>query len=146
MSLISLANRWFTELWSDGALSVADEIVSPNYAPDWIHIPKTGPEQVKNEVRYFRSIFPNLSYKIIESAEQANKVWIRYEGQGTQSGNAWGFEPTGKTAVFDGVTIFTIQDEMIVDRWGAFCMYDLFAELGHIPPFWEISQHFQKEK
>ena len=31
-------------------------------------IPKKGPEQVKHEVRYFRSIFPDLQYTIVDCA------------------------------------------------------------------------------
>lgn len=138
---LNLARRWFIDLWSQGNLDVADEIIAPDYAPAWIQIPKKGPEQVKHEVRYFRSIFPDLQYTIIDSAAFPDKIWIRYKGVGTQKGAAWGFAPTNKLAEFEGVTIFTIdQAGQISDRWGAFCMYNIFADLGLIPPFWELSQ------
>jgi hypothetical protein len=140
-SSLNLAYRWFIDLWSQGNLDVADEIIAPDYAPVWIQIPKKGPEQVKHEVRYFRSVFPDLQYEIIDSAAFPDKVWIRYKGVGTQKGAAWGFAPTNKPAEFEGVTIFTInQAGQISDRWGAFCMYNIFADLGLIPPFWELSQ------
>ncbi len=141
-----LARRWFTDLWSQGNLDVADEIIAHDYAPNWVQIPETGPEQVKHEVRYFRSIFPDLQYTIVDSAVFPDKVWIRYEGVGTQQGAAWGFEPTGKQAKFSGVAILTINaDGQISDRWGAFCMYDIFTSLGFIPPFWELKQFLQKD-
>ncbi len=28
----------------------------------------------------------------------------------------------------------------IIDRWGAFCFYDILADLELVPPFWELSQ------
>ncbi len=28
----------------------------------------------------------------------------------------------------------------VADRWGAFCFYDMFADLGLAPPFWELSK------
>jgi hypothetical protein len=28
---------------------------------------------------------------------------------------------------------------LIVDRWGAFCFYDILHELGLVPPLWELS-------
>jgi predicted ester cyclase len=106
-----------------------------------VQIPKKGPEQVKHEVRYFRSVFPDLQYTIVDSAAFPGKVWIRYKGVGTQKGAAWGFEPTHKQAEFEGVTIFTIdRNGQISDRWSAFCMYDIFVELGLAPPFWELNQ------
>lgn len=137
----TIARRWFIELWSRGDLDVADRIVHPDYAPDWIQIEATGPAQVKHEVRYFRSVFPDLEYEIIDTAAGGDRFWVRYRGSGTHRGNAWGFEPSGKQATYEGVTIFTIDPEgMITDRWGAFCFYDLFADLGLVPPFWELSK------
>jgi len=136
-----IAERWFTDLWSKGDLDVADQIVDPGYAPEWIQIEATGPAQVKHEVRYFRSVFPDLRYEIVDTAGQDGKVWVRYRGTGTHEGNAWGFEPSGAQATFEGVTIFTLAPEgKIIDRWGAFCFYDIFADLGLVPPFWELGQ------
>jgi predicted ester cyclase len=142
-----LARTWFEGLWSKGDLQIADEIVHPQYAPEWIHIDKQGPEQVKHEVRYFRSIFPDLDYQIVEMIAVEGKVWVRYKARGTQQGNAWGFEPTGKQVEFEGVTILSIDGDKICDRWGAFCMYDIFEGLELVPPWWELAQYrFEKKE
>jgi hypothetical protein len=136
----SPAQRWFTDLWSTGNLEVADEIIDPEYAPDWIQIPKTGPDQVKHEVRYFRSVFPDLKYDIVDQAETDAKIWIRYKATGTHLGDAWGFTATGRQATFEGVSIFTVGSSgKIIDRWGSFCFYDIFTELGLVSPWWELS-------
>jgi predicted ester cyclase len=139
---VEIARRWFEELWSHGQLDVADEIVDPEYAPEWIQIDATGPGQVKHEVKYFRSVFPDLVYEIADIVGLEDRVWVRYRGSGTQEGAAWGFEPTGKQATFEGATILSINSGgKIIDRWGAFCFYDIFADLGLVPPFWELSQN-----
>lgn len=141
---MSAVNLWFNDLWSQGNIAIADEIIAPDYAPDWIQIPKKGPAQVKHEVNYFRSVFPDLQYTIVDSVTLSEKVWIRYKGLGTQHGAAWGFAPSDKQVEFEGVTIFTInQNGKISDRWGAFCFYDMFADLGLVPPLWELSQQLQ---
>ena len=76
-----------------------------------------------------------------EAAHLPNRVWIRYRGRGTHRGMAWGFEPTGKQATYAGVTILYFNEGgKIIDRWGAFCFYDIFADLELVPPFWELSQ------
>jgi hypothetical protein len=137
----ALTKRWF-ELWSTRNLEIADEIIDPDYAPEWIRIPKKGPEQVKHEVRYFRGMFPDLCYEIIDITTQANKVWVRYQATGTHQGAAWGFEATGKQVTCEGVTIFTIGSTgKISDLWGMFCFYDIFTELGLVPPWWELGKH-----
>ena len=132
-------NLWFSELWSKGNFDIAHTINDPSYKPEWVQIEKSGAEQIIHEVKYFRSIFPDLNYKIIDLVIDRNKSWIRYEASGTQKGNAWDFEPSNKKIKFDGATILKFNDDgKIIDRWGAFCLYEILAELDLVPPFWEI--------
>ncbi len=138
---LTRAKAWFERLWGGAELELADEMVDASYAPAWIQIPKTGPAQVKHEIDYFRSVFPDLVYEVLEAAVEDDKVWVCYRGRGTQLGPAWGFPASGKTASFEGVTIFTFNAAgKIVDRWGSFCFYDMLAELGHVRPWWELAE------
>jgi predicted ester cyclase len=138
---LAIAERWFRELWSVPDPDVADEIVAGNYAPEWIQIDATGPAQVKHEIRYFRSIFPDLTYEIVDAVANGDKVWVRYRGTGTQQGSAWGFESKGGAVTFEGVTIFQLDDQgKIIDRWGAFSFYDILVDLDLVPPLWELSK------
>ena len=139
-----IAHLWYEVMWSKPDPTIADEIVDPDYAPEWIHIDKKGPEQIKHEIKYFRSVFPDLKYEIIETAALADRVWIRYKAQGTQQGSAWGFPPTGKAVEFSGATILYIQDGKVIDRWGAFSFYDILADLELVPPLWELKVHIQR--
>ncbi|MFW9976009.1 MAG: ester cyclase [Candidatus Thorarchaeota archaeon] len=137
----AIGRRWFEEMWSKPDLDVADELVDSDYDPEWVHIDAVGPAQIKHEIRYFRSIFPNLKYDIVEICGQDDKVWIRYKGKGTQNGSAWGFEPTGKEVEFEGATILYINSKgKVINRWGAFCVYDILADLELVPPLWDLSK------
>ena len=139
-----IAHLWYEVMWSKPDPNIADEIVDPNYAPEWIHIDKKGPEQIKHEIKYFRSVFPDLKYEIVETAAFSDRVWIRYKARGTQQGSAWGFPPTGKTVEFSGVTILYIKNGKVIDRWGAFSFYDILADLELVPPLWELKDHIQR--
>ena len=137
----AIGRRWYEEMWSKPDLNVADEIVDKDYDPEWVHIDAVGPAQIKHEIKYFRSVFPDLKYEIIEIKGEKDKVWMRYKAKGTQKGNAWGFEATGKSVEFEGATILYINSEgKIIDRWGAFCFYDLLTDLGLVPSLWELSE------
>ena len=139
-SKLRVATRWFEKLWSIPDYDVADEIISPDYDPDWVQIDKKGPDQVKHEIQYFRSIFPDLRYEIVDTATMGDRIWVRYKASGTQEGNAWGFEATSKKVEFEGVTILFVDNAgMIIDRWGAFCFYDILVDLDLAPPVWELS-------
>ena len=139
-----IAHLWYEVMWSKPDPAIADEIVDPNYAPEWIHIDKKGSEQIKHEIRYFRSVFPDLKYEIVETAALPDRVWIRYKAKGTQQGSAWGFPPTGKTVEFSGATILYIKDGKVIDRWGAFSFYDILTDLELVPPLWELKDHIQR--
>lgn len=137
--ILDLARKWYEQMWSEPDFDLADEIIDPAYDPDWVHIDKVGPEQVKHEMRYFRSVFPDLKYQIVDAIAGEDRVWIRYEASGTQSGSAWGFPPTNKRVTFEGATILYIAPNgKVIDRWGAFCFYDILVDLGLTPPLWEL--------
>ena len=139
-----IAHLWYEVMWSKPDPNIADEIVDLNYAPEWIHIDKKGPEQIKHEIKYCRSVFPDLKYEIVETAAFSDRVWIRYKARGTQQGSAWGFPPTGKTVEFSGATILYVKDGKVIDRWGAFSFYDILADLELVPPLWELKDHIQR--
>ena len=140
-----IAHLWYEVMWSEPNPDIADQIVDPNYAPEWIYIDKKGPDQVKYEIKYFRSVFPNLKYTIIETAALSDRVWIRYKAKGTQTGSAWGFPPTGKTVEFDGATILYVKDGKVIDQWGAFSFYDMLTDLGLTPPLWELHEVLEQK-
>ena len=108
---IAIAKKWFIDMWSRGDVDLARQIVHPDYNPDWIHIPKKGPDQVIHEMKYFRSIFPDLEYEILDSTSDESKAWVRYRGNGTHKGVAWGFSPTQKKVSFEGMGILEINKE-----------------------------------
>ena len=133
-----IAHLWYEVMWSKPDPDIADEIVDPDYAPAWVHIDKKGPAQIQHEIKYFRSVFPDLKYEILETASLRDRVWIRYKAKGTQLGVAWGFPPTGKAVEFDGATILYIRNGKVIDRWSAFSFYDILTDLGLVPPLWEL--------
>jgi len=137
-----IAKLWFEDMWSKPDLSIADQIIDPDYNPIWIHIDKIGPDQVKHEIIYFRTIFPDLKYEIVEMKGEEDKVWVRYKCHGTHLGKGWGFQPTKKKVEFEGATILYLNSKgKVKDQWGAFCFYDIFTDLGVVPPFGELHKY-----
>jgi predicted ester cyclase len=136
-----IANLWYAVMWSKPDPDLADEIIDPDYAPAWIQIDKKGPAQVKHEMKYFRSVFPDLKYEIVETTPLPDRVWIRYKAKATQLGPAWGFPATSKTVEYEGATILYIKDNKVIDQWSAFSFYDMLTDLGLVPPLWELKEH-----
>ena len=103
-----IAKLFYEVMWSKPDLTIADEIVDLKYNPSWIQIEKEGPAKMKHEITYFRKMFPDLTYKIVEMKGEVDKVWIRYIGNGTHLGRSWGFEPTKKKVSFESYQYYYI--------------------------------------
>ncbi|MEE9409338.1 MAG: ester cyclase [Candidatus Heimdallarchaeota archaeon] len=144
---LEIGTLWFEEMWSKEDFELAHKLIHHDYDPEWVHIPKKGPEQVIHEMKYFRSAFHDLKYTIKDIIANETKVWVYYRASAKHGGNAWGFEPTDKDIEFEGMTILEIDENgKVINRWGAFSFYDVLTDLELVPPFWELNKHFpQKE-
>jgi predicted ester cyclase len=141
----TIGSKWFLEMWNKPDYSIVEEIVDQNYHPDWVQMDMKGPNLLKHEIKYFRSIFPDLEYEIRDMVSEDEKILIRYLGKGTHLGNAWGFAPTNKKVEFEGVSILYISSEgKVIDQWGMFCFYDIFTDLELVPPYWELNEHLKR--
>jgi len=137
----NIAKKWIIDMWGKPDLSLVDTLVDSNYKPEWIHMDKKGPELIKHEIQHFRSIFPDLKHEIIEIHGEKKKIWVRYKAIGTHKGRSWGFLPTNKTVEFEVAAILYVSGGKVIDLWESFCFYDVLAELGVLPPFWDLHKH-----
>lgn len=139
MDAFSIAKIFYEEMWSKPDLDIVDVIIHPDYHPADVGMPERGPTLLIKEINYFRSIFPDLKYEIVDLTQKENKVWVRYRCTGTQKGAGWGFPASGKSVNIDEVSILTIENGQVVDSFRSYCLYRMFSQLGHIPPFWELA-------
>jgi hypothetical protein len=144
---LEIGRLWFEEMWNKPNFDVAREIIHPDYNPEWVQIPKKGPEQIIHEINYFRKAFHNLKYEILDTIANKTKVWIRYKATCVHGGNAWGFEPTNKEVEIEGMSILEVnEDGKVINHWGAFSLFDMLVDLELVPPFWELSNYELKKK
>lgn len=96
-------------------------------------------------MKYFRSAFHELKYKIQNIIADESKVWVYYKATAIHGGNAWGFEPTNKKVEFEAMAILEINKYgKVTNHWGAFSLFDMLVELELVPPLWELSKYFPK--
>ena len=83
----AIVRRWSEELWSQGKLEVADEIVAPDYVrhDPGDPFPARGPEDVKRLVGMLRAMLPDLTITIEDMIGERDKVMIRYTGAATDT-------------------------------------------------------------
>src|SRR5215207_4204368 len=84
----ALARRVMEELFNEGNLDAAEELIAPDFVDHDPAMPEDvrGPEGFKEYVRAFRSAFPDLHVRIEDQVAEGDKVVQRWTGTGTHDG------------------------------------------------------------
>src|SRR5512139_4156001 len=84
----AIARRFLEEVFGQGKLAVADEIVAPDHVdrgPSTLPGLPPGPEGSKMIVTVYRNAFPDIQFTIDEQIAEGDKVVTRWTGYGTHN-------------------------------------------------------------
>jgi hypothetical protein len=101
----AVSSRFFKELFSQGKLAVADEIVAPDHVdrgPGALPGSPPGPAGSKLLVTTYRNAFPDLQFTIDEQIAEGDKVVTRWTGRGTHKGELAGIPPPASHPLLPG--------------------------------------------
>lgn len=131
----AIALRWSEELWGQGDLGVADEIIAPNYVrhDSGDPFPARGPEDVKRIVTMLRTMLPDLRIGIEALIAEGDMVVSRYTATATDTRGYMGRPPTGKAIRTSAIQIFRFADSKIIESWAARDDLGTLRQLGHLP-------------
>ena len=92
----AVIRRLLEEVWSNGDLAVADEIVDANMVD---HVTRPGNpmglEGFKQNVTMHRNAFPDLELTSDDQISAGDKVAVLWTARGTHMGELMGIAPTG---------------------------------------------------
>lgn len=129
----AIVRRFFEEGPSKGNLSIADELLSPDFT---LHVPlpaSQGIEGINEVITACRAAFEHLNVTIEDMSAEGNKVTARFTARGIHKGNFMGLPATGKPITMTGIEIFRIKDGKIAELWGEANLLGLMQQLGIIP-------------
>ena len=132
----AIARRFLVEVFGQGKLAVADEIVAPEHVdrgPGALPGLPPGPEGAKLFVTVYRNAFPDVQFTIDEQIAEGDKVVTRWTATGTHKGELAGIPPTGKSSTVTGVTVDRVVAGKIVESRGFFDQFGMLQQLGVIP-------------
>ena len=127
----ALVRRLMEEDISRGDEAVADAIIHPDFV-DHTNPPgmQHGIGGHKAIVRLFRSVFPDLQWRIDDLIAEGDRVVARTTMRGTHQGEFFGIPPTGRSVEMTGIHIVRIADGRIAEHWGSRDDLGLLAQLG----------------
>jgi predicted ester cyclase len=131
---IAKSRRVLEEAFSQGNLDVIDEVCAEGFVD---HDPVMGDgdtESVKEQIRTYRSAFPDLEMKVLDVIASGDKVVIRWSAEGTFENEIMGQLPTGASGnPIEGIGIDKYEDGKIVETWGQWDTLRFLRNIGALP-------------
>ena len=129
----AVALRWSQELWGQGNLAVADEIIAPDYVrhDPGDPFPARGPEDVKRIVTMLRTMLPDFRLSVEAVIAEGDIVVSRYTATATDTVGYMGMPPTGKPIRTSAIQMFRFSNGKIVESWAVRDDLGTLRQLGH---------------
>ena len=127
----AIVNCLFAECLNEGDLSLADQLVSPDFTGP----SGKGPASFKAMISPLRQGFPDLQFTIQEMVAEGSRVVVRWTSHGTHRGMFAGTAATGRQVSNEGIGIYRVEDGKIRrvagPKWIALAS---FNRLARYPP------------
>jgi len=134
----TLVERWFVDLFNEGDVSVAEEILAADVAysgPASLSPGETiGIEPIREFVEVYNTAFPDLLYTIEKISEHDGEVVVRWTATGTHESDLFGIDSTGEMFTVSGIDVFTVEAGRIVTVDAQWDTLKMLQELGVVPP------------
>ena len=138
--------RTYEELLNGGELSVADELVAPDFVNHEAPPGKDrGPESMRGLATMLRTAFPDLHFTIEDLVAEGDTVAGRVIMSGTHEGPFMGMPPTERFVRQDQMHIVRFRDGKAIEHWGVRDDLSMMRQLGVIPSPEVISSEPSKE-
>ena len=127
----ALVRRFVEEAINQGTLAVLDELVAPDFVSHTAALPlPPGPAGMRLFLSATRLVFPDLHQSIEDLVAEGEKVVVFWSARGTQQGMLLGIPPTGKSATWQGMTLFRVIDGKLAGSWQVLDQLGLLQQLG----------------
>ena len=125
-----LYRRLIEEVFNQGRMEVADELVAPGAVEHQQSGMGDGAEGVKRVATTLRNAFPDFTLTIEDLVVDGDQVWARQRGGGTNRGSFFGHPPTGKTGFIEVFDVVRFADGKMVEHWGVPDQLSMLIQLG----------------
>jgi len=129
--------RFLEEGFGQGNLEVVDEVLDPDfvcYDPNSEAGEVRGADTIKQEIEWFRTAVPDLTYTVQDQVAEGEKVVSRYTASGTHQGEFFGVAPTGKRIEMSGIQIDRFDEESgkMVEEWPEYDLLGAMRQMGAV--------------
>ncbi len=124
-----LMRRLYSEIFNQGRLEVANEIIAPNLIQ---HNPtaKSGSEGFKAAITGLRTAFPDWNSSIEDIAAEGDRVWVRHLVTATHKGEFAGIAASGRGIKLEVVDIYRVENGKLAEHWDVYDAGGLIRQIS----------------
>jgi predicted ester cyclase len=131
------ARRFMEEAFGQGKPELVDDLLDPDFVryDPYIEAGEVrGVQTVKENIVWFRNVFPDLTCTIEDQVAEGEKVVSRYTIRGTHQGEEFfGVAATGEWIEIRGRQIDRLEGGKIVEERAEFDLLGALQQLGAVP-------------
>ena len=124
-------------VWNDGDLDAADAFFVDDVVVHDVPHQRDyeGLDEFKAWVTEVRTAFPDFETEATSIIVGDGSVVSQWTATGTHEGEMadLDIEPTGETITWEGVTVYTVDDEEVTEAWWYYDLAGMMVQLGVIP-------------
>jgi steroid delta-isomerase-like uncharacterized protein len=130
----ALAQRWFTEVMTEGNLEVIDELCSQDFV-EHDPLPGTSPDfaGLKDFVTQVRSAFPDIEMTADDILVEGDRLAVRSTIRGTHKGDFMGIPASGKKIQVSNYDFVRFENDQAAEHWGTIDSAALMEQIGAAP-------------
>lgn len=125
-----VVRKLIEEVWNQGKFDILDTLVDGQLVTHDPLKKTVGIEQLKDEIKMYRTAFPDLRLQILDIFSAADKVVVRWQSAGTHRGPFQGIPPTGKSGIVTGIAINRFIGDHIAETFMNWDTLGLLQQLG----------------
>jgi steroid delta-isomerase-like uncharacterized protein len=130
-----LVQAFIQDLFTRGDLDAVERCLDPAFVNHDAPFPGApqGPDGMRVAAETFRRACPDWHSDLDQLVAEGDVVVERFTARGTHQGELMGVPPTGRTIELQGINVFRIEGDKIVERWGRLDQLGLARQLGLVP-------------
>lgn len=133
MDAITVCKQAQTEMFGNARLELVDELTTPDVINRAAPPPGAqGRDAVKETIQRIHAGFDDIAFEVKDAFQSGDKVVIRCEARGTNTGRWMGHEPTGKSFVAEQIHIYRLEGDRIAEHWATRDDLSMLRQIGHL--------------
>ena len=126
----ALVARFYSDVFVDWDRRLVDEILSPDFrSHDWPEDARTGPDGFWDFYNNVLSSFPNTRYVVDDLIAEGDRVVVHWRLLANQQGEFYGMAATGKPISLQGIAIYRVENDQLMERWVVYDLYGLIQQV-----------------